>query len=94
MSSMLHVRSVILGASAALATVILSACSGTHNNLGDRLSAPASTAAARILVRQPTACATQQRHSVQQVDTAGYRMVLAVGDREAIHQDGSTPRPR
>jgi hypothetical protein len=80
-------RSVILGASAALATVILSACSGSPaTTSATDSSAPASTAAAASSSVTPTACADSSGdHSVQQVDTAGYRMVLAVGDREAMY---------
>jgi hypothetical protein len=76
---------MLLAASAAVAAVILAACSGSPAaTSATDSSAPASTAASSTVA--PTTCADSSGdQSVQQVDTAGYRMVLAVGDREAMY---------
>jgi hypothetical protein len=80
-------RSIILGASAALTAVILAACSGSPAaTSATNSSVPAPTLAAASSTVAPTTCADSSGdNSVQQVDTAGYRMVLAVGDREAMY---------
>jgi hypothetical protein len=85
----LRKRSAVLGVGAAVAAVILAACSGSPAATvvtGSGVTASSMSASSSASTLTATTCADSSGdQSVQQVDTAGYRMVMTVGDREAMY---------
>ncbi len=74
-TSGLCTRPALLGIGAAVAVGVLTACSGS----------PAATPMSTSTTTTTTCADASADGSVQQLDTAGFRMVLAVGDPEAMY---------